>query len=223
MRFRDRHQAGALLARALVPYLESPAIVYALPRGGVPVAAEVARRFKLPLDLVIARKIGHPWRPEYAIGAVTETGTAVFNEEERASLDPAWVEKTVAAERAEARRRRERYRAGRERTSAAGRCAILVDDGIATGLTLRAAVAEVRADRPARLIVAVPVAPRETARDFAGLADRFVAVLVPDEFMGAVGAYYEDFRQIGDQEVIEELARCARNAVAARAGARGKP
>lgn len=223
LRFHDRHEAGVLLAQALTPYVELPGIVYALPRGGVPVAAEVARRFELPLDLVIARKIGHPWQPEYAIGAVTETGVAVFNERERSSLDPAWVENAIAAERAEARRRRERYRAGRERISAAGRCAILVDDGIATGLTMRAAVAEVHTDRPARLIVAVAVAPPETVRDFTGLVDHFVAALVPDEFMGAVGAYYEDFRQIGDQEVIDELARFESKTVTARHSAKRKP
>ncbi|MFP5305924.1 MAG: phosphoribosyltransferase, partial [Gammaproteobacteria bacterium] len=166
MRFRNREHAGNLLADALSTRIHEPAILYALPRGGVALAAVIARRLQLPLDLVIPRKIGHPWQPEYGIGAVTENGEPVFNEEERRRADPAWLERAIAGQRSEARRRRELYSGGRPRTPAQGRCAILVDDGVATGLTLRAAVAEVRADRPARIVVAVGVAPPETAARF---------------------------------------------------------
>ncbi|MDR3419432.1 MAG: phosphoribosyltransferase family protein [Nevskia sp.] len=207
MRFHDRHHAGQALAEALKPHLEGPAIVYALPRGGVPLAVEVARACSLPLDLVIPRKIGHPHQPEYAICAVTETGEPICNEDERRAVDPQWLAQRIEAERREARRRRELYSGGQARRSARGRCAILVDDGIATGLTMEAAVAEVRQDNPTRLIVAVPVAPRDTAERFAGLVDRFVAVQIPEFYAGAVGYYYEDFRQLSDRDVQEELAR----------------
>jgi predicted phosphoribosyltransferase len=207
MPFTNRHHAGKELALVLRRHVTKPAIVYALPRGGVPVAAEVAEALDVPLDLVIARKIGHPHSPEYAIGAVTETGQPVFNEDERRTVDPVWLATRIAAERSEARRRRELYCAGLVRKSAEGRCAILVDDGIATGLTMEAAVREVKADRPSKLIVAVAVSPRETADRFAKEVDRFVAVEIPDYFEGAVGAYYQDFRQVTDDDVQRELAR----------------
>ena len=219
MPFRNRHHAGKELALLLKREVTRPAIVYALPRGGVPVAVEVAQALGAPLDLVIARKIGHPHSPEYAIGAVTETGQPVFNEDERRAVDPVWLATRIASERSEARRRRELYCAGLGRQSAHGRCAILVDDGIATGLTMEAAVREVQADAPAQLIVAVAVAPRDTADRFAAEVDRFVAVVIPDYFEGAVGSYYEDFRQVTDEDVQRELARVWEHEPAARADA----
>lgn len=207
MRFKNRHQAGQALAQVLKPHVAGAAIVYALPRGGVPLGVEVARELALPLDLVIPRKIGHPWQPEYAICAVTESGEPICNQSELAGVDQSWFAQRVEAERKEAHRRRELYGAGRPRQSAAGKCAILVDDGIATGLTMQAAVAELKQDRPARLIVAVAVAPRETVERFAPLVDRFVAAHIPEHYAGAVGSYYEDFRQLSDQDVLDELAR----------------
>lgn len=207
MRFIDRRHAGRELARVLEPHIERPAPIYALPRGGVPVAVEAALVLGLPVDLAIARKIGHPWHPEYAICAVTETGEPVCDEDERVRVDPEWLAARVEIERREARRRRELYGHGRERASAEGRCAILVDDGLATGLTMLAAIREVRADRPSRLIVAVPVAPADTAGRIAASVDRFVAVSAPELFQAAVGAYYEDFRQLSDAGVAAELAR----------------
>lgn len=212
MRFRNRHDAGQLLAEVLRAHIRRPAIVYALPRGGVPVAAEIARICELPLDLVIARKVGHPMQPEYAVCAVPETGEPVCNADERRRLDPAWLEQRIAAERAEARRRRERYAGGQPRPLATGKDAVVVDDGIATGLSMEAALSEIRADRPARLIVAVPVAPPDTVTRFRGLCDEVLAVDVPEYFLGAVGAYYTDFRQLTDEDVIEELARFRRAA-----------
>lgn len=208
MRFRDRAAAGEALADALAPELSGrePAIVYALPRGGVPVAAAVARRYGLPLDLAIARKIGHPGAPEYALGAVTENGAPVFEDTGWRRIDPQWLAAEVAAAREEAARRRVLYCAGRPRRSAHGRCAILVDDGIATGLTMRAAIRDIAADRPARLIVAVAVAPLDTAQRLDGQVDRIIAAQMPVDFAGAVGAYYVDFGQLTDQDVLNELA-----------------
>ncbi len=202
MRFKNREEAGRLLGGVLRGHVRQPAIVYALPRGGVPVAVAVARALDLPLDLVIPRKLGHPWQPEYAIGAVTETGEPVCNEDERRRVDPEWFEAKVAAERREARRRRLLYCAGRARTSARGQCAILVDDGVATGLTLEAAIREIRADGPSRVIAAVGVAPADTAERFRALVDDFVAVQAPEAFQGAVGAYFEDFHQLTDDDVL---------------------
>lgn len=207
MRFRNRHDAGRRLAQALAQVVRTPAIVYALPRGGVPVGAEVALALRLPLDLVVSRKVGHPSQPEYAVCAVTETGESLCDPQERAHLDPVWLANRIHAERAEALRRRERYGRGHPRRLASGRTAILVDDGIATGLSMEAAIREVRADGPTRLIVAVPVAPAETAARFRELCDAFIAVHVPERFLGAVGAYYEDFTQVSDDEVMRELAR----------------
>lgn len=205
MRFKNRAEAGRLLGAILKAHVRKPAIVYALPRGGVPVAVEIARALDLPLDLVIPRKLGHPWQPEYAIGAVTETGEPVCNEEERRRVDPEWFSAKVATERAEAHRRRQLYCGDRPRTSAKGQCAVLVDDGVATGLTLQAAIQEVRADEPSRLIVAVGVAPADTAERFRGLVDDFVAVQIPEYFQGAVGAYFEDFHQLSDDDVLAAM------------------
>lgn len=207
MRFVDRHQAGQLLARALQPHLKKPAVLYALPRGGVPVAVEIALASGVPLDLVIARKIGHPQQPEYAVGAVTERGKPIFGDRDCSSAEPDWLQARVKQERAEAQRRRQLYCSGLPRRSAAGQCAILVDDGIATGLTMLAAIAEVRQDAPAELVAAVPVAPAEAVERFSELVDHFVAVHIPAIYAGAVGYYYEDFRQLNDQEVLDELKR----------------
>lgn len=211
MRFQNRYDAGKRLARLLKSRVQGPAIVYALPRGGVPVALAVARSLNLPLDLVIPRKLGHPMQPEYAVGAVTETGEPVFNEDERKGLDPAWLQARIASERSEARRRRELYSGGRPRHSARDLTAIIVDDGVATGLTLEAAVREIRADAPSRLVVGVGVAPRDTAERFAAQVDDFVAVLLPEYYAGAVGAYFEDFHQLSDADVLDALATLPRS------------
>ncbi len=208
MGFTNRRHAGRELARALAGRVSKPAIVYALPRGGVPVAAGIAAAFDLPLDLVIPRKIGHPRHPEYAVGAVTETGEAVLNEVECRALDQRWLGAEIEAQRRESRRRRELYCGGQPRLSAAGKCAVLVDDGLATGLTMLAAIREVRADGPAKLIVAVPVAPRDAVALLAREADDCVTAHLPAFFSGSVGSYYLDFRQLSDEDVLRELAAC---------------
>jgi predicted phosphoribosyltransferase len=178
MRFKNRQNAGAALSLALAGYRGRDTLVYALPRGGVAVGAEVARALRAPLDLVIPRKIGHPEDPEYAVAAVTETGEVVRGPE-RTAFDPEWFEQAVAGERAEARRRRERYLGTRRPLSAAGKICVVVDDGLATGLTMRAALAEIRRRHPARVVVAVPVAPAETVTALAPLAEDVVVLYAP--------------------------------------------
>ena len=205
MQFKNRNEAGELLASALNAYQGAPAVVCPLPRGGVALGVVVARRLNLPLDLVIPRKIGHPSNPEYAVCAVGETGDLVCNEAERAWLDPQWLADAVNSERAEARRRRTLYLGNRQPLSLKGRTAILVDDGIATGLTLRAAIRDVRARDAARVVAAVPVGPRDSLRIIAAEADEVIVLDAPEFFRGAVSAYYSSFSQLSDQDVLDLL------------------
>lgn len=204
MTFTDRAEAGRLLAAELRKYGDG-AVVYALPRGGVETAAEVAHALDAPLDLIIARKIGHPFSPEYAVGAVTETGPLVWNEAERAGLDDIWAKQAEATERAEAKRRRQLYLEDRKPISAAGKTAILVDDGIATGLTMQAAVQDIKNQQPEKIIVAVPVAPQDSIDALAEAVDEVIVLDDPNNFLGAVGPHYEHFPQLTDQEVVDFL------------------
>jgi Predicted phosphoribosyltransferases len=205
MRFQDRTEAGKRLAEALAKHRNQEGIVYALPRGGVVLGAEIAQALRMPLDLIIPRKIGHPTNPEYAICAVAENGEMVCNEREASQVDPAWLRKVFIRERKEALRRRRLYLGSREPTSAAGKSAILVDDGMATGLTMQAAIRDARTRKPARIIVAIPVAPTDTAQQLAREVDEVVALEMTDFHLGAVGAYYADFPQVTDEEVINLL------------------
>lgn len=205
MRFRDRADAGKKLAQALKQYQHQNGVVYALPRGGVVLGAEVARALGMPLDLIIPRKIGHPLQPEYAIGAVVESGEIVSNQQEVARVDPEWFRQEVEAERREARRRRELYLGGREPGSVAGKTAIIVDDGIATGLTMEVSIREARRRQPAHLVVAVPVAPPDTVERMSREVDDFVVLDRSPYYLGAVGAYYDYFPQTTDEEVIALL------------------
>jgi len=204
--FRDRVDAGKRLAEKLKQEnLPADAAVYGLPRGGVILAAEIARALNLPLDLAIVRKIGHPSQREYAICALSEGGSLVCNERERGAVDEEWFRATLDRERAEIERQRKLYLGDRERVPLKGRTAVLVDDGIATGLSMRAAVEEARSREAGRIVVAAPVMPRETAESFAKLADSVVAVEIPEVFFGAVGAYYADFDPVEDEDVIRTL------------------
>ena len=204
MRFANRQEAGRQLAEALDQFRGQAGVVYALPRGGVPLGQEVARRLGMPLDILIPRKIGHPMQPEYAICAVPEHGQRVCNPREEASVDPQWLAEAEADERAEARRRRSLY--GRaDAPSVAGKLAIIVDDGIATGLTMRAAIRDADAREPSRVVVAIPVVPSSTAATLETEADALVALEITDHYLGAVGAYYDSFPQVSDQEVIAML------------------
>lgn len=205
--FADRKDAGMRLAKALARYDSDDAVVYALPRGGVMVAAEVARQLEAPLSLVVARKVGHPDNPEFAVCAVTADGDPVCDEDEAASIDPAWLAREILRERAEARRRAQAYDG--ERLPATGRIAILVDDGIATGLTMRAAVRALRPELPSEIIVSAPVAPREVVEYLSRDADDVVVLDDSEPFLGAIGAYYDSFPQATDAQVIAAL-RAAR-------------
>lgn len=203
MHFRDRSDAGIQLAHVLRKFRGENGIVYALPRGGVVLGAEVARALKMPLDLLIPRKIGHSYQPEYAIAAVVESGELVTNEDEVARVDPIWFREAVATQRGEARRRRELYLGGREPSSATGKTAIIVDDGIATGLTMEVAIRDAKRHNPARLVVAVPAAPRDTVARLMPELNEFIVLDQSPHYLGAVGAYYDDFPQVSDEEVIE--------------------
>jgi predicted phosphoribosyltransferase len=209
--FADRAEAGRLLAKALSRYQGHDVVVYALPRGGVTTAMEIARFLKAPIDLIIARKIGHPSAPEYAIAAIAEDGHMVGSEDELSMVDQKWLEREKERQRAEAKRRREKYLGGRAPLPVEGRTAILVDDGVATGLTLRVGILELRHRRPKRLVVAVPVIPLSTATLVRSEVDDLVALEIPEdrEYLGAVGAYYEDFSPVEDAEVIAMMERSA--------------
>ena len=184
----------------------------ALPRGGVPVAFEVARELAAPLDLVLVRKIGVPWQPELALGAVADGGGGppeTFIDERMAealAIPPDYVRNETARQLVELERRRRIYCAGRPPVEISGRTAIVVDDGIATGATMRVALRAVRRQGPASLVLAVPVAAAETLASFASEADETVCVEAPTG-LGAIGYYYEDFHQMSDDEVTDLLAR----------------
>jgi len=205
MRFKDRTEAGKMLAGALAKYRDQDGIVYPLPRGGVVLGVEIARELHMPLGLIIPRKIGHPYNPEYAICAVAENGELACNQSEVARVDQSWFKQRVEQEREESRRRRERYLGGREPLDPSGKTAILVDDGIATGLTMEAAIRDAKTRHAAKIVVAVPVAPADTAVKLRCEVDDVVALDIPEYYLGAVGAYYDYFPQITDDEVIEML------------------
>ena len=207
-RFRDRREAGKELAEQLARYAHEPdVIVLGLPRGGVPVAYEVAAALSVPLDVFVVRKLGVPGHEEYAMGAVAGGGIRVINEDVIRDLriPPDAVERVERAERAEIERREVAYRGGAPAPPLAGRVVILVDDGLATGSTMLAAVAAVRTQHPGRVVVATPVASMEACDAVRREADDCVCVSVPDPFYG-VGLWYLDFTQTTDEEVQRLLA-----------------
>lgn len=203
MLLKDRNDAGRRLAILLSGYKGKDAAVYAIPRGGVILGAEIASHLDVPLDLVIPRKVGHPYNPEYAICAVTETGPAVCNQEEVTTVDPAWLEAAMKREKAEIRRRREKYLGTSERVNAEGKTAILVDDGIATGLTMYAAIRMLKSMSPKKVVVAVPVLPSAVEGRLREEADELVSLAIERNYLGSVSAYYEKFDQVEDDQVIE--------------------
>lgn len=212
MPFTDRGEAGRRLAEALAHHKGEDVVVLALPRGGAPVAAEVARALGAPLDLVLVRKIGAPHQEELAMGAVADGGEpiTVRNLDVIAMLgvDEAAFEAVRERELKEIERRRAAYLGGRPAAAVAGKVAIVVDDGVATGATTRAALRAVRARRPARLVLAVPVAPRDVIAALQGEADEIVC-LESHRAFGAIGYYYADFGQLTDQAVCDILAEFA--------------
>jgi putative phosphoribosyl transferase len=208
-RYRDRREAGKLLAELLGEYAgRDDVVVLALPRGGVPVAYEVAKAFGAPLDVFTVRKLGVPGNPEMAIGAIATGGVAVLDQRliQLLGIDRSQLERAATAELRELKRREAAYRGNRDLPDLTGKTVILVDDGLATGSTMRAAALAVRELNPARIVVAVPVAAEETCDAFRDVVDEIVCGVTPRPFH-AVGLWYDDFAQTSDQEVRELLAR----------------
>ena len=210
MSFIDRTDAGRQLAKALASYKKKKPVVLALPRGGVPVAAEVAEALNAPLDLILVRKIGVPFQPELAMGAVVDGPTPSIVRNEDVITLAGVSENEFAAirdrELAEIERRRKTYLGNRPHPELAAHTVIVVDDGIATGATIRAALHAVRARKPSKLVLAVPVAPTDTLRRLKGESDETVCLEDYENF-GAIGLFYSDFRQVSDEEVIKHLAQ----------------
>ena len=211
--FRDRTEAGQLLAGELMQFANQPdVIVLGLPRGGVPVAFEVARALRAPLDVFVVRKLGTPGRRELAMGAIASGGVRVLNEEVVQGLGiPMEVIDAVSAEEEQELKRRElAYRGSYSEPEVRGKTVLLIDDGIATGSTIRAAIRALHAQHPARLIVGVPTAAASTCRELRPEVDDLVALMTPERFDG-VGQWYEDFGQTSDAEVTELLQRARQN------------
>lgn len=210
MAFKNRSDAGKKLAKALARYEGQNAVILALPRGGVPVGAEVAAALHAPLGLVLVRKIGVPMQPELAMGAVVDGGAPIIvrNEEivRDLGIDEAEFKRICDLELAEIERRRRRYLGDRPPIDVKDRITIVIDDGIATGATTKAALRATRMRHPKKIVLAIPVAPTEALAEMRKEADEVVCLETHDVF-GAIGFYYSDFRQTSDQEVIDALAR----------------
>ena len=208
--FRDREEAGLLLAERLLTYQADPStIVVALPRGGVVVGHVISQALRVPLEVFLSRKLGAPDNPEYAIGAVTETGSIYWNQEALRmmggfSTAGRYFDETVQAQRDEIRRRQELYRNGRPLPDLQDRTVLLVDDGVATGATFLAAVEALRSLHVRRLVAAIPVGPEETLRKITAVVDSLVVLSVPKQF-AAVGNHYVSFPQVSDEEVVRLL------------------
>jgi len=211
MRFPDRSKAGQLLGQKLASYANNPdVVVLALPRGGLPVGFEVARTLNVPLDIIVVRKLGVPNHEELAMGAIASGNVRVLNDDtiDWLQIPRAVIERVTDMEKIELERRESIYRGTTPPLDPAGKIVILVDDGIATGSTMRAAVAVVRSRSPQRVVIAVPTAPVSSAEELRNVADDFVSVITADIFVG-VGQWYDDFRQVSD-EVTRDLYECAR-------------
>ena len=212
MVFRDRRHAGELLARALIEKFNGNLInpvVVAIPRGGVVVAEPIAEALRAPIELIIPRKMGAPFNEEFAVGAVTEDGYLLLNPSvplERLGITKEYLERKAKEELAEIERRRRKYLSGLKRVPLEGRDVILVDDGIATGLTVKAAISSLRRTNPNRIVLAVPIMSADKLSEFSELVDDLVVLYAP-EFFQAVGQFYQDFSQTTDEEVIEILRR----------------
>jgi putative phosphoribosyl transferase len=215
--FRDRAEAGRVLAEKLADYAGlSDVIVLALPRGGVPVAYEVARALRAPLDVFLVRKLGAPGHEELAMGAIASGGIVVMNDEviKAMKVQADEILDAIDSERRELARREVAYRDDRPPVDVRGRIVILIDDGLATGSTMRAAVKALRRQEPARIVVAVPIGAASTCAEFQDIADECICAVTPEPFR-AVGLWYEDFSQTEDDEVAELLARAGAPAGAA--------
>lgn len=209
MFFQNRMEAGKKLAQKLISYKNFPnGIIIALPRGGVPVAYQVAEALNLPLDIISPRKIGAPFNPEYAIGAITETGEGIFNEAAitRLNISENYLSNEIKKEQTKAQERLSRYRVGMPPRQLEGKTIFLIDDGLATGLTMKAAIQSLQETGVDKIIVAVPVAPPDTIQEISSKVDALFCLETPPYFE-AVGQFYYDFSQTTDEEVIELLSK----------------
>lgn len=207
--FRDRKDAGAKLASRLLKYKDNKdALVLALPRGGVITGHEVALALGVPLDVLIVRKIGVPWQPELAAGALSETGSLVLNKLVVSGymISKEFLEEEVSRQKEEITRRTELYRMGKSIADLSGKIIILIDDGVATGATMKAAIETLREAKIGKLVVALPVCPSDTADELRGISDEFICIETHADFL-AVGNYYQDFTQVSDGEVVDVLER----------------
>ena len=205
--FRDRSDAGVQLAERLKDYKDrEDVIVLALPRGGVVTGHEIARYLNAPLDIIIVRKIGFPGQPEFGIGAVSETETVFLNQRivSTYGVTKQYIEEEINRQKEEISRRVKLYRKGGSIRKLDGKVIILVDDGVATGATMKAAIVALRKEKINKVVVAIPVAPPETADEIKKMADEFICIETPPDFM-AVGSHYRDFTQITDEEVVRLL------------------
>jgi len=219
-RYKDRRHAGRVLAEALREYAGRPdVVVLALPRGGVPVAYEVASRLGAPLDVFVVRKLGVPGHEEYAMGAIASGGAIVLDRAviQGLGIPLSAVEAAIAREQAELARREQLYRGGRPPLEVTGKTAILIDDGLATGSTMRAAVAGLRERGARRIVVAVPIASPETCQELSREVDDIVCAATPEPFV-AVGLWYDDFEQTSDEEVRQLLEAAEREQAAREHG-----
>lgn len=205
MKFYDRQDAGERLAEALHITDAQNAVVLALPRGGIPLGLVVAEKHRLPFDILLSKKIGHPHHSEYAVGAVSEHGEPILNTSVTDLLEPDWISSEVIRLRKEMDRRRKSYTQVLDEQTITERTVIIVDDGVATGLTMKAAIESIKENKAEAIIVAVPVLPRDTYEELMKSVDQVVAVDIPDLFLGAVGAYYREFPQVDDDEVLKML------------------
>ena len=205
-RLRNRKEAGQKLVSQLQDYTGKNVVILAIPRGGVVLGYEVAKALAAPLDIVVPRKIGAPGNPELAIGAIAEDGTVVLDEGllQTFRISNEYLEREMSAETAEIRRRTLTFRGGLPPLDLSGKVVILVDDGLATGATMKAAVASVRKRSASEIVIAVPVAPPDTVRELSKLVDRVVCLIVYEPFM-AIGQFYDDFTQVEDDEVVRLL------------------
>jgi putative phosphoribosyl transferase len=207
--FNDRTDAGIQLVSRLKEYKDKEGvIVLALPRGGVVTGYEIAQHLNVPLDIVLVRKIGFPGQPELGIGAVSETGSIVLNDYiiSGYGVSKEYIEREVSRQKEEIARRVKLYRKGKCLSGLKGKTIILVDDGVATGATMKAAITTLKEEKLNKLVVALPVAPSSVAEEIETMVDEFICIETPFDFM-AVGSYYDNFTQISDEEVVELLRR----------------
>ncbi|MDD2823408.1 MAG: phosphoribosyltransferase family protein [Candidatus Daviesbacteria bacterium] len=202
--FRDRYEAGKKLAGILKPLKNQKVVVYALPRGGVIIGAEIARELDAPFDLIITRKIGHPNSLEYAIGAIAEDGHSIFEKEQISEIDPDYIITAAEKEKEEAKRRRQIYLEGKKPISSKNKIAILVDDGVATGLTMKIAIKELQMHyKPKKIIVAVGIISDSVADELESEGVEIITLIRENNFLGAIGEYYQDFSPVEDTDVIK--------------------